>query len=61
MLHRYEIDYLTFTMFTGGSDVLLSYVQEHPAEHVDLQDVLKALKIDSDSTREEATGGDASQ
>lgn len=29
----------------GGKEILLNYVQEHPADHVPLDDVLKALGV----------------
>ena len=42
-----------------GSNVLLNYVQENAAEHVPLEDILKALKIDGSAppSEEGATGG----
>ena len=43
----------------GGEKVLLSYIQDHPAGHVPLEDVLKALNINTAKPEGEgATGGE---
>ena len=39
----------TFVMDKGGK-VLLKYIQENPADHVEPSDVLKALNISAEAT-----------
>lgn len=44
-LTLWSLNLYWFPVLTGGESVLLNYVQENPAEHVELKDVLDALGI----------------
>lgn len=37
---------MSYSFSAGGKQVLLNYVQESPAEHVSLEEVLRALGIE---------------
>lgn len=46
----------TIIVSKGGEKVLLNFVQESPADHVPLADVLKALGIEGNELKAESTG-----
>jgi hypothetical protein len=53
MLSSVEIGNCKRSCLSGGEKELLNYVQDSPAEHVELKDVLNALGISAQGTGSE--------